>query len=118
MTANGTCNTPAALMVSQKCPSDVLASPMVQKQTSFPSLLKPSNAGSRFAFLKNLEPRANPRPLTICPAVGATSADTFKRSASGNQSPLSFTKGVLKCEFIFRPPLYGSFSTSAYNCAK
>ena len=36
ITANGTCNTPAALMVSQKCPSDVLASPMVQKQTSFP----------------------------------------------------------------------------------
>ena len=118
ITASGTCNTPAALMVSQKCPSDVLASPIVQKQTSFPSLVKPANAGSGFAFLKNFEPRANPSPLTICPAVGAMSADTFKRSVSGNHSPCSFTNGVLKCEFMFRPPLYGSFSTSAYNCAK
>ncbi len=105
ITANGTCNTPAALMVSQKCPSDVLASPMVQKQTSFPSLVNPANAGLGFAFLKNLEPSANPSPLTICPAVGAISEDTLKLSASGNQSPFSFTNGVLKCEFMFRPPL-------------
>ena len=39
-TANGTCKTDAALIVSQKCPSEVLASPMVQKQISFPLLLK------------------------------------------------------------------------------
>lgn len=34
--AKGTCMTPAALTVSQKTPSEVLASPIVQKQTSFP----------------------------------------------------------------------------------
>ena len=32
----GTCKTPAAFTTSQNCPSEVLASPIVQKHTSLP----------------------------------------------------------------------------------
>ena len=64
-------------MASQKCPSEVLASPMVQKQTSLPLLLKCVKASLFFAFLKQLEAKARPRPRIICPAVGAISAETL-----------------------------------------
>ena len=50
---------------------------MVQKQTSLPLLLKCLKASLFFAFLKQLEAKAKPRPRIICPAVGAISADTL-----------------------------------------
>src|SRR5258706_15808645 len=75
--ANGTCITAAALMVSQKCPSLVEASPMVQKQTSLPLLLRLVRVCNDDMFRNIFEAKASPRPLGICPAVGATSALTF-----------------------------------------
>ena len=107
-------------MVSQKCPSLVEASPMVQKQTSFPSLLKFVSSCVCFIFLKAFDANASPKARGICPAVGAMSLLTFFSSAKFNQSPFSSTILVAKCAFIWRPALNGSFATSgsAYSCEK
>src|SRR3954466_10073804 len=90
-TASGTCSTPAALMVSQNCPSEVDASPMVQKQTSFPLSESPLKA-SEGELRKVLDANANPKPLAIWPAVGAMSDDTFFLFARSSHSPFSSTK--------------------------
>src|SRR4051812_12967011 len=64
-TASGTCNTPAAFIVSQKCPSLVEASPMVQKQISFPlsdKCVSSCNCGT----LRNIfDAKASPNALVI-----------------------------------------------------
>ena len=94
--ANGTFNTPAAFMVSQKCPSLVEASPIVLKQISFPLLLNSGNCCKAGIFLNNLDAKARPSALGICPAVGAMSLETFFSDANGNQSPFSSTILVAK----------------------
>ena len=107
-------------MVSQKCPSLVDASPMVQKQISFPLLDKSVSPFNSFTFLKNLLANARPNARGICPPVGAISLEIFFVVASGNHSPFASTIGVAKCAFICLPALKGSWVTSesAYNCAK
>src|SRR5215203_1238457 len=117
---SGTCNTPAALTVSQNGPSEVDASPIVQKHTSLPLVERSVNCCSSVTSLNFFEARAKPSARGICPAVGAMSATIFFNLASGSHSPSSVTNRVAKCELIWRPPLKGSFSKrgSAYNCAK
>src|SRR6185295_19034239 len=56
----GTCNTPAALIVSQKIPSLVDASPIVVKQTSLPLLDKFGYCFSSSTWRKSFDARANP----------------------------------------------------------
>ena len=76
-------------MVSQKCPSDVLASPIVPNATSLPPseyLLRSLNA---FSFLYTLDASANPNNLGICPAVGDISDEEFFWSIIEFHSPFS-----------------------------
>src|SRR5690554_3017590 len=73
----GTCSTPAAFNVSQKMPSDVLASPMVPHAISFPPLENLVRWLSSSRFLYILDAWAKPRSLAICPAVGEISDDVF-----------------------------------------
>ncbi len=119
-TAKGICSTPAAFMVSQKCPSLVDASPIVQKQTSFPLLLRFFKCCVCFTFLNVFDAKARPSALGICPAVGAMSLLTFFNSVRFSQSPLLSTILVAKWAFICLPALKGSLATSgsAYNCEK
>ena len=60
----GTCNTPAALTVSKKTPSDVLALPMVLQETSFP-LFENFGFISSGSFLNNFEACAIPNERGI-----------------------------------------------------
>src|SRR5690348_17820306 len=74
-------------MVSQKCPSEVDASPMVQKQISLPLSVSSVILFNSFSSLKSFEANASPKARGICPAVGAISALTFFNCANGSQLP-------------------------------
>src|SRR5437868_10309787 len=89
--ANGTCNTPAAFIVSQNTPSLVDASPIVVKQTSFPLLDKCGNCFNNFTLRNNLEASANPKERGVCPAVGARLEVIFLRLTKSIQSPFLST---------------------------
>src|SRR6185295_461793 len=103
--AIGTCCTAAALTVSQKCPSLVDASPIVQKQTSLP-LSEREVKGNRDSTLRKIfDANAKPRDLGICAAVGAIPAARFRRLTRSRNSPFSSINGVAKCEFICLPAL-------------
>src|SRR5687768_1549116 len=95
-------------MDSQNCPSEVEASPIVQKQTSFPLFESSVNWCRDFMFLKLLEAKASPRARVICPPVVEISELMFLRLARSSQLPLPSTNGVAKWEFICRPALKGS----------
>src|SRR6476660_8566031 len=94
--AIGTCNTAAAFIVSQKCPSEVEASPTVTKQTSLPLSERSVNCLSSSMVRKDFEARARPSALGIWPAVGAISEEIFFLFARSSHSPFSSTKGVAK----------------------
>ena len=89
--AIGTCKTPAALMVSKNNPSDVLASPMVPKATSFPLMESPVASFNSGVLRYIFDANANPSKRGICPAVGEISADEFFRLVSSFQLPSRFT---------------------------
>ena len=87
----GTFSTEAAFIVSQKRPSEVLASPIVPKATSFPPLVNFSNPSLNSGFFLNtLEAWANPNNLGICPAVGEMSEDEFFCDIKSFHVPSSF----------------------------
>src|SRR5512141_357276 len=103
--AIGTCRTPAALSVSKKCPSEVLASPMVPKATSSPLWENPEQDFSPGLFLNNLEANASPSNLGICPAVGEMSAEQFFCLVRSFHFPSLSSERVAKWLFIRRPPV-------------
>src|SRR5690606_40250295 len=86
----GTCKTPAALIVSKECPSEVLAFPMVPKATSFPLMEKSRNSCRSGFSLYSLEAKARPSRRGICPAVQEMSDAEFFISESTFQLPSSF----------------------------
>src|ERR1043166_2293482 len=93
--ASGTFNTPAAFTVSQKCPSLVEASPIVQNTTSFPPLLNfsnPSRSTSTFRYILLACPSPSARP--ICPAVGEISEEDCGAAVRSFHSPSSSSHRV------------------------
>ena len=99
-TAMGALITAAALMASQNTPSDVLASPMVTKQTSFPSWLicicLPRSACLRY----QVDAWAIPTARAIWPPVEERSADMLYRSSCDNHLPCLSMSGDAKWQFI------------------
>jgi hypothetical protein len=98
-------------------PSDVDASPIVQKQTSLPLLLRSFNSARFGEYRNSFDARAKPMERGICPAVGASPAAIFFWFTKSTQLPFPSTTGVQKWEFICLPPLCGScdVSGSAYQ---
>ena len=92
----GTCNTPAALIVSQNRPSLVLAFPMVPQATSFPLEDKWLKCSRPSTCLYIFDACASPRSLGICPAVGEMSALEFFSSDRFFQLPSWLMVGVAK----------------------
>ena len=91
----GTCNTPAAFMVSKKTPSLVLALPMVPQATSLP-LSENLALDLTFTFLYIFDAWAKPNNLGICPAVQEISALLFFCLVRSLQLPSSFRLKVVK----------------------
>ena len=85
----GTCSTPAALMVSQKRPSLVLASPMVPKATSLPCWLRWAWPFSSLLARNTLLACANPSRRGIWPAVGDMSGLELYWAVRSFHSPRS-----------------------------
>ena len=73
----GTCNTPAAFIVSKNKPSEVDAFPIVPHATSLPLLEKFVKWSKPSTFRKIFDAWASPKSLGICPAVGEMSALEF-----------------------------------------
>ncbi|MNE44223.1 hypothetical protein D3C80_1384410 [compost metagenome] len=116
----GTCKTPAALIVSKKTPSEVLAFPIVPHAISFPSIEKLDAFFMPVTFLYIFEACASPNKRGICPAVGEMSALEFFCSVRFFQEPSSFKLCVAKWPPICLPADIGSLSISVcpYNPAK
>src|SRR5689334_613368 len=80
-TAMGALITAAAFNASQNTPSEVLASPMVTKQTSFPSWLICHSRPRSGCLRYHVDAWARPTERAICPPVEEISADTLYLSS-------------------------------------